>query len=42
MEWKWNGKGIEKEWKKYLKIKWKLNQLEWNGIRMEVEWKIFH
>ena len=40
MEWKWNGNGMEMEWKKIRQIKWKKNLMEWNGKGMEMEWKV--
>ena len=36
---KWNGSGIEKEWKRIEKktnIIWDSNQMEWRGIRTEM------
>ena len=38
MEWKRNGKGIEKQ----TNIIWNSNWMEWRGIGMEMEWKIIN
>ena len=37
MEWKWNGKGIEKDWKKK-KQKSYGTKIKWNGVELERKW----
>ena len=36
MEWKWNGKGIENDWKK--KQKSYGTKIKWNGVELERKW----
>ena len=36
MGWKWNGKGIEKDWKK--KQKSYGTKIKWNGVELERKW----
>ena len=36
MEWKWNGKGIEKEWKKKQKLYG--TKIKRNGVELERKW----